>query len=671
MAYEIEITREMKERFQSEAVSLLNRFEKMLLTLEKDKTDTDAVHAAFRAVHSIKGNSDYLGIADINTLAHELEDLMDSLRNGSLPVLKPVLNVLFTGLDLLRAMNMRVTDTVYVSHDLTDINHQINKIKSLSREGGPPEKSRFDAPLDTMQVFVRSGTQHIAQLRELIGTIVGNSASKEVHGAISRIVTTFLTAANYLKQSHLSMLLEKMVRDVDMGNDNVLDSSCAESLLDEIDALEQALARCQSPCSSGEKAVEETALTKAPVPGTGAREEVFADLLSREMKISLDHVDRFMNQVSRLAMVKTRLTGIVQSIPLEQHNTPWIKELSAAAAAMEKISHKLQTGVMDLRLLKMDTLFERLQRITRNLAQAGDKEINLVLSGGEVEVDRKVIEQLIDPLIHLLRNASDHGIESREKRMASHKDPVGTIDVSAVQEGSHVTVTVTDDGPGLDENEILRVALEKELITEKEMESLSRDAVLNLIFQPGFTTVKTVTPVSGRGVGLDAVAHDIKQIGGNTAFLSRPGKGSTVKLTVPVSLSVTEMLLCEAAGEVYAFPVAAVMETVQVKKDLVRSVNNCPVIPWRGDVIPVTPLADALDARADTWQGGTKIPGVFTLVITVFGHRAKGIAVDRIMGKEGVLIKPLAHHLADIAQFSSAALLGDGSIALTLDPSGL
>ena len=668
MAYEIEITREMKERFQSEAMTSLDRLEKTLLILEKDNADSAAIHDAFRAVHSIKGNSDYLGIADINTLAHALEDLMDALRSETLPVIRPVLNVLFEGLDLLRAMNLRVTDEVYIPHDLTAIHHQINKIKALAREVPLPEDTPGNVPLDTMGVFIRSGTQHISQLRELIGAVLGNTAGRGVHAAVSRILTTFLTAANYLKQTHLSALLETMARDMATAP---LDTAAAESLLVDIDALEEALSRCRTTQPPMAEPREKTSAVVAVDTRGAAQEEVFADLLGREMKISLDHVDNFMNQVTQLALVKAQLTALVKSSSPDMGNTPWMRELSATTAAIDKLSHKLHSGVMKLRLLKMETLFDRLHRITRNLAQAEDKEINLILSGGEVEVDRKVIEQLIDPLIHLLRNAADHGIESREQRMACHKDPVGTIRVSAVQEGTHVTVSVADDGKGLDEQEIRRVALAKKLMTEKKMKTLSREAVFNLIFQPGFTTMKRATPVSGRGVGLDAVAHDIKHIGGNVAFTSHPGKGTTVRLTVPVSISITEVLLCEAAGEVYAFPVSAVIETIQVKKALVGSLNNCPVIPWREDVIPVNPLADILDPGADTWKGGAEIPGVFTLVVTVFGHEIKGIVVDRIMGKEGVLIKPLAHHLANIAQFSSAALLGDGGIALTLDPSGL
>ncbi len=717
MPYEIEITPEMKQKFQSEAVESLNLFEKMLLLLEKEPRNMEAVNSAFRAVHSIKGNSDYIGIADINALAHELEDIMDDLRNQTVFAVKPVINVLFKGLDLLRDMNQRIGDAEYKETDLSSIHNEISKIKSLAKdvnkditENGnqdhEPEGKSVRKPVDIMGVFIRAALQNISRLRGLSDRILADESVENAKGELSRILKTFYNSANYLKLNDLTSVLKDM--ESETGGAETIDKDMAATLLEQIAKLESLVAGySQVGTGAGQVDAGASRLDKetphhkknreadriqdnrqSPETGVSEPEESdhFSDLLTREMKINLDYVDSFMNEIAELGIVKNRVTSLFSDAPRDIKTTSWAGELNEAFKSVTRLSDKLQKSVMKLRLLKINTLFERLPRMIRNLAEKSNKEINLKLSGGDIEIDRKVIECLIDPLIHLLRNAVDHGIEPVDERVSRKKPEAGTISISALQEGSHVIIEVMDDGRGLDLEEIRESALRKKIVTKEAVEEMSKEAVFNLIFMPGFSTTATPTPVSGRGVGLDVVNHNMRQIGGNIAFSSEKNKGAGIRLTVPVSLSITEVLLAESMGDVYAFPLSAIVETIRVKQVDLQIINKQPVIPYKGKILPLVYLSEILEApdrieNDKTVRGGIKIcrKGLclkgplekISVIVVMFGRQIKGIAVDRILRKEGVLSRPLAHHLSAIPEFSSAAVLGDGSIALIISPSGL
>ncbi len=392
MAYIIKITPEMKQQFRSETEEHLNDFENMLLEIEKDHHNTEAVNSAFRHVHSIKGNSDYLGIKDINTLAYQLEDLMDDIRGGKIPVVKEIITLLFEGLDLLRNMNQHISDDDYKE---SDISFFLNKVIHLKEQISGLEKS---------------------------------------------------------------------------------DDEETETLNDS---------------------------------------DIFSNFVGQEIKVGLEKLDDFMIHVSEFAITKNRLNYLIKSFINHGFSNERIGDLKQISCNISRISDNLQSDIIKLRLVRISTLFERLPRIVRDISSENKKKIELSLLGGETEIDRKIAEYLIDPLVHLIRNAADHGIESPKERSRKGKPPAGSVIVSAYQEGNYGIIEVTDDGKGFNLNQIKQAALDRQIISHDKIRLMSEQEILNLLFLPGFSTLSKATKISGRGVGLDIVKNNIQKIGGS------------------------------------------------------------------------------------------------------------------------------------------------------------
>jgi len=548
MTYIIKITPEMKQQFRSETEEHLNDFENMLLEIEKDHHNSEAVNSAFRHVHSIKGNSDYLGIKDINTLAHELEDLMDDIRGGKLPVVKEIITILFEGLDLLRDMNKRVADDDYQESD----------------------------------------------------------------------ISFFLNKIIYLKE--------------------------------QISGLEK----------SDDEETE-----------TSDNSDIFSNIIGKEIKVSLEKLDDFMIHVSEFAVTKNRLNYLIKSFINQGLSGERIGDLKQISANISRISDNLQADIIKLRLVRISTLFERLPRIVRDISSKNKKKIELSLLGGETEIDRKIAEYLIDPLVHLIRNAADHGIESPKERSRKGKPPAGSVIVSAYHEGNYGIIEVTDDGKGFALNQIQQAAVDKRIFSADKIRSMSEQEILNLLFLPGFTTLSKATKISGRGVGLDIVQNNIQKIGGSVFLSGKEGSGAKVKMRIPLSMSLTDVLLTKVAGKQYAFPFSSVLKTVKVKKRNIYGPEKKEFIRFNDTLLVIKSLGKILDIETKGKIGKKDSDEEIPVVAVKSGERIYGIAVDDILRRENILIKPLEKYFAGIKEFSGTSILGDGSIVLVIDPIGI
>lgn len=661
----------MKRQFHSEVAEHLDNFEKMLMVLEKDATDHEAIHAIFRSVHSVKGNSDYIGIKDINTLSHALEDLMDQARSGSTAITEELLALLFEGLDLLRDMNGRVMDEDYVESDISSILKRIGDIKEgTAKIPLPPTRER--AELDVAAVFARSSSQHIDYIRKATERIIAGESVKDAKKNVLRVLKTFRTAANYLRATNIVSVLEEMENK--LQGVTSLRNKMATYLLESLSEIETMIAGMEIPASPSRRPDEQI-----PDEAGGPFEEEVAeaeegllpDILEREMKVAPERIDEFMNQVSELNIAKNTLSYLTERIVSRQGAPEWGGELKRVVANIDKLSDNLQSGVMELRLVRISSLFERLPRIVRDLSRKGKKKIELSLLGGETEIDRKVIELLIDPLIHLIRNAVDHGIESPGKRLKMGKPESGSLTVKAHQEGNDAIIEIVDDGKGLHKDVIWKTALKKRLVSEEALSSLTDEEVINLIFMPGFSTTPKATRVSGRGVGLDIVKKNMKNIGGNVTIKSEPDVATRMRLKVPVSMAVMDALLTEAAGEQYAFPFSSVLESITVKRGEIKVLNRREAISYYGAVLGLKHIKEILGITHGRKLRAKGSDDELSVIVITFGGQVRGIVVDRIVRREGIVTKPLDEHLAGIKEFSGAALLGDGSIVLVLDPMGM
>ncbi|OQX26693.1 MAG: hypothetical protein BWK80_09120 [Desulfobacteraceae bacterium IS3] len=548
MSYIIKITPEMKRQFHSEAAEHLNNFENMLMLLEKDHGHQDALRSAFRDIHSIKGNSDYLGIKDINILSHELEDLMDDLRSSRIPVSKDVLAVLFEGLDLLRDMNRRIMDNDYEETDISPIRERISQAKTLC----------FESP------------------------------------------------------------------------------------------------ECNLGTPEGECPAAES----------------FADGLEQEIKVDLEKIDTFMRRVSELTLARNILNYLTENGSSRKEENKWRGELRKVSADINRITNDLHSDVMKLRMVKIGTLFERLPRIVRDLSHQSGKKIELYMSGGETELERKTAEQIVDPLIHLIRNAVDHGIESPDDRKHKGKSAAGSITVKAHQEANYAVIDVADDGTGLDAKKIREAALRKKIVSESVLMSMTDKEIIDLVFMPGFSTLSETTKISGRGVGLDIVKNNILTMRGSISISGEPGVGAFVRLKIPVSMSVSDVLLTIAVQRQYAFPFSSVLKSIKIRRNKIRYLNHTEAIVSDGKIFPLRHLGDMLGIaeiktlRQDSCEE-------IAVILLSFGNQVRGVAVDAVLRRESILIKPLEKCLGKIKEFSGSVLLGDGSIALVIDPAGL
>ncbi|MDM8514839.1 chemotaxis protein CheA [Desulfobacterales bacterium HSG16] len=548
----IKITPDMKRQFRSETTEHLNNLEKMLMIIEKNHENQDALHSAFRSIHSIKGNSTYLDIKDINHLSHDLEDLMDNLRSGQVLNYEDVIGLLFQGLDLLKDMNRRITDEEYAESDISEIQSKIQMAKSLA------------------------------------------------------------------------------------GNE------------------------------SAEKKREESV------------SELLPDMFRQEIMVDVETIDKFMNQVSELAIAKNVLNYLAEMIISGDQVSERSEELGKVSANINKISNNLQIDVMHLRLVKINTLFERLPRIVRDLSQKSEKKIELFLEGGETEIDCKTIEQMVDPLVHLIRNSVDHGIETPAERVKQGKSESGLIKVIASEEAHYAVIEVMDDGRGIDHNTIRQKALKKSFISEKELISMTENEIINLIFMPGFSTRSKTTAVSGRGVGLDIVKNNIGTLNGSVSIDCDQDIGTRIKLKIPVFMSVTDVLITETAGRKYAFPFSSILKSIKVKTKQIHGRGTRQFILFNGTVIFIKHLGKILgirkkginyDLRQKNISSENKISDEELYVIIMTAEdRTWGVVVDNILKRDNILIKPLERYFAGIRELSGAALLGDGSIALVIDP---
>ena len=659
MAFEIKITPEMKRRFQSEVAEHLNNLEKMLMVLEKDSRNGETIHSAFRAVHSIKGNSDYVGIKDINRLSHKLEDLMDDVRSDRIVITDKALSLLFEGLDLLRDMNNRITEEDYQESDVSSILDRIGDVMAGTvGKVSPPPKQKDE--VDVKAVFAKSCSQHIEYIRKVTGTILAGKSVKGAKKNVLRVLKTFRTAANYVGVRDMVALLKEMEAEVEgVGS---LRKKMAGYLMDKLADIETLVNQIG----------KEAPVPREEWPDEADRpsEDLPTDILENEMKVGPEKLDEFMNQVAELTIAKNTLNYLTEKI-VSRQVPEWGGELKRVTAKIHKLSGSLHSGVLKLRLVRINSLFERLPRIVRYLSLKAGKNIELSVLGGETEIDRKVIELLIDPLIHLIRNAVDHGIESPPERVKKGKPESGTITVKAHEEGNHAIIEIIDDGKGLHLNTIRKTALKKKIITENALSSMTDNEVINLIFVPGFSTAPKATSVSGRGVGLDVVKNNMKRIGGNVTLESEPDNGIRVRLQVPISIAVMDVLLTEAGGEQYAFPFSSVLESIPVKRGEIQVLNRRETIPYYGTVLALRYLKEILGVTTGERLRAKGSDEALSVIVITFGGQVRGIVVDRILRRDGILTRPLEEHLAGIKEFSGAALLRDGSIVLVLDPMGL
>lgn len=690
MGLNLDASPEELKIFLEEAEEHFQTLEDDLLKLEKEEEfNEDLLQEIFRAAHTLKGSSATIGHERMAKLTHGMENVLDKLRKKQLSVSSPLVDVLFECLDCLRVLKDEIINDEESDLDLADI---LSKLTNLHEEpqadtakqgvnaGEVTAKQNVNIELtweekDTLHKAVEHGVKPfiiqvsfnvepemlavrtfvtLMSIGELGDIVKSNPTSEEIENEQVSDTLVMLLLTNH-EQAEVEKLLKELPNIASMSvavyDDGMTGSqaSIPEAVKAEPESKrENGQAEADKPKASAQQA-KNAALKKA----------------NRTVRVDVDLLDSLMNLVGELVIDRTRLFQILVNIEANSEMDEISDDLGRTSVHIARVTTQLQEQIMKARMLPVENLFNKFPRMVRDLSQKAGKEFNFIMTGQETELDRSIIEEIGDPLIHLIRNAVDHGLEPPEERIASGKDPVGELKLMASHEENHIIITIKDDGRGIDSESIKASAIRKGYISEEQAKRLTDKEAINLIFVSGLSTAKKVTDVSGRGVGMDVVRNNIEKINGAIEINSEVGKGTEFKIKLPLTLAIIRALLVSIGKSVFAIPLSTIMETIRLQQDQIEYVNNQEVIVVRGNVLPLIRLKSVFtcsDCTAEPVRDGK----IFVVVVNLAGQQI-GLVVDSLVGEQEIVIKSLGKYIGDVQGISGATILGDGNVALIVD----
>ena len=669
-------TSQYMSMFLEESLDNLQTLNESLLDLEQNPEDTDKVNEIFRVAHTIKGMAATMGFTDIAELTHNMEDVLAEFRAGELKVTQDVVTVLFDCLDTLEKMVDNVQEGADESVDIDGIMKMLEEIKARGILGGdvsPKEAEENNLPLDkstTLQLdqydisVIKQANEKGYNAIELDIKLSENTLLKSARAFL--IVKDLEEHGEILKSDPSTEDIENEEFDLELkfilitknNVDNILqivngisEVVKVEGNLVELEPIEEKKEEQKAESNPKQpKAAHEAEQNNPVVKKASPKKEM--KKAHQSVRVDLERIDNLMNMVSELVIYRTRLEQIVVS-----QKSP---ELNETLEQVGRTTSDLQDLVMKIRMLPLDTVFNRFPRMIRDISVELNKEINFVIEGAETELDRTVIDEIGEPLIHLLRNAADHGIESKEERIANGKAPVGTVKLVAYQEGTKALIKVIDDGAGINVEKVKAKAEERGINTE----GLSENDIKNLIFAQGFSTNEVVTDISGRGVGMDVVKTKIAALGGTVDLYSEEGKGSTFVIKLPLTLQIIQALLVKVGEDTLAISLGFIDRVIDYKEENIKRSNGKEVIVYRENVIPLIRLNETLDIES------SETDKKFVIIVNV-GDKTIGLLVDSLLGQQEIVIKPLGKTLKNLDQYIGATILGNGLVTLILDVGAL
>lgn len=675
---------EFKDVFAAEAHEYIQALNQDLLRLESNPNDRAALNDMFRAAHSLKGMSGTMGYQELADFTHQIESVLDLLRIGELTATESVVNIMFSAIDSLQnllektLLEEELPDLEEVTAELRHLIQQRNNLESNLHQQDSKEQSKMEAQIDIeLEDFdlevVRAAKKEGYLPYKVVVRLLPKTLMKSV-----RAYTVFQALENIgtiIKSNPPAQELEdeKFDQEFALVLLTQRDSDTIKNTVERISEIEHvAVLSIQTESAESERRsvlprtdeqlVNETAAAAQDLPVkqkqlssvTSFSRGAFVD---RYIRVETERLDGLINLIGELVISKTQ----VMEIEADQltDNT------KNALVQLERITTELQYAAMKLRMVPIKQVFDRFPRLVRDFAQASGKEINLEIVGEDTELDRSLVNQIGDPLVHLVRNSIDHGIETTEKRKALGKPAQATLRLSAFHEGGHVIVQVYDDGQGLELDRIKQTAIEKGLLPANFANDLTMEQAVELIFRPGFSTNEAVTDVSGRGVGMDAVKNIVEGLSGQVEVESETGQGTCVTIKLPLTLAIIKALLVTCGGQVYALPIQSVRENLLAVESQIKTISQQKVIVLRDEILPLIDLNEALGfGQLD--YGDT----LSVIVVESQGEKA-GFVVDDIIGQQEIVIKSLSDILGDIRGISGATVLGNGEVALILDHNSL
>ena len=681
--------------FLAEVDEHLQVLDEIIVQLERDDSP-ELVQKLFRAAHTLKGMAGMIGHHRMTRLTHTLETAFDGVRKNTLSISTPLIDLCLDAVDSLRLLREEV-----VSGQQADVNVEdlIEDFQSFSSGNSTPAPSvKIEAVLDAVQAFQPVAvTPQIAVEPVKVqppppavaptGTRVVLVQAKIEKGSIASGARAFqlMMALQELGDlAKMSPTMEEIEASKPVSEFSA-ELTCAATV-EEIWKKISWISEVESAVVDGKlfggpvvapQAVtapkEEAKIEKKPVPAVVAKPAQPASARSEArrsadmtVRTTVERLDALMNLVGELITDRNHLYQLRGKIENRVDSELSIDQLSDTVGHLGRITDQLQEEVMRIRMLPIGNVFNKFPRMVRDMAQKTGKMVDLVMQGEDTELDRSMIEEINDPLIHLLRNSVDHGLETPEERLAAGKSRNGTVTMTARYEQGRIVLTVQDDGRGIDHNKIRRAAVSRGLISEEEAAALTEDQAVDLIFLPGLSTASKLSEISGRGVGMDIVHTNIQRVNGTISVETHLGQGSIFTIHLPLTLAIVPTLLVKVANSVFAIPLVMVTETRRLTKNEIKTIGGKPVTLLRGNVLPLLHLSTLFDMGETTSHKGY----VFAVVVHS-GKQKVGLVVDSLTGQEEVVVKSLSSLIGDLPGISSAAILGDGKVALILDVPGL
>ncbi|WQS51118.1 chemotaxis histidine kinase/response regulator CheAY2 [Helicobacter pylori] len=645
---------EIMEDFLIEAFEMNEQLDQDLVELEHNPEDLDLLNRIFRVAHTIKGSSSFLNLNILTHLTHNMEDVLNRARKGEIKITPDIMDVVLCSIDLMKTLLVTIRDTGSDTNngkenEIEEVVKKLQAITSQNLEGAKETSGTKEAPEKEVKEEIKEKAKEEVKANKTPTTKnptsdnpladepdldYANMSTEEVEAEIERLL-------NKRQEADKERRAQKKQEDQAKPKQEV--APAKETPKTETPKAPKAETKA--------KAKADTEENKAPSIG-----------VEQTVRVDVRRLDHLMNLIGELVLGKNRLIRIYSDVEERYDGEKFLEELNQVVSSISAVTTDLQLAVMKTRMQPVGKVFNKFPRMVRDLSRELGKSIELIIEGEETELDKSIVEEIGDPLIHIIRNSCDHGIEPLEERRKLNKPETGKVQLSAYNEGNHIVIKISDDGKGLDPVMLKEKAIEKGVISERDAESMSDREAFNLIFKPGFSTAKVVSNVSGRGVGMDVVKTNIEKLNGIIEIDSEVGVGTTQKLKIPLTLAIIQALLVGVQEEYYAIPLSSVLETVRISQDEIYTVDGKSVLRLRDEVLSLVRLSDIFKVDAILESNSD----VYVVIIGLADQKI-GVIVDYLIGQEEVVIKSLGYYLKNTKGIAGATVRGDGKITLIVD----
>jgi two-component system chemotaxis sensor kinase CheA len=667
---------EILQDFLVEAFELIEQLDQDLVELETSPEDLELLNRIFRVAHTVKGASSFLNFDVLTYLTHHMENVLNKARHGELKITPDVMDIILESIDLMKLLLETIRDTG--SDQGVEVGPCVGRLdRTVGGEGAPeapaaaPAEEAAPEPVKEPEPVAAEEEEDYSELSEeeieaeierlLAARQAEDRAKREAKKAAAGAAEEAEPDYSQMSEAEVEAEIERLLAERQAEDrakreaKKAAGSAAAPEAEPEAPAEEPAAAAPVTPPAPAAKAAPKTE-PKAP---PAAKKPTTVE---QTIRVDVKRLDHLMNLIGELVLGKNRLIKINDDVEERYEGEAFLEELNQVVSIVSLVTTDLQIAVMKTRMLPVGKVFNKFPRMIRDLSRELGKKIDLEISGEDTELDKSIVEEIGDPLVHIIRNSCDHGIESAEERMAAGKPEGGTIWLKAYNEGNQIVIQITDDGKGLDAEVLRAKALEKELITEKEADMMSDKEAFGLIFRPGFSTAAAVTNVSGRGVGMDVVKTNIEKLNGLIDIDSEPGRETTIKLKIPLTLAIIQALLVGVQEEYYAIPLASVLETVRISMDEIYTVEGRSVMRLREEVLSLVHIGDIFNVER-IFENSE-----YAYVVVIGLAESKiGLIVDSLVGQEEIVIKSMGDYLQGIDGIAGATIRGDGRVTLIVD----